>query len=355
MAYWFNVCLTGAIISTFSNRLKLGLQFQHIKFVWLTGGIILLVLLFIFLLQWKRKVRCKIGDPGLVKELTRTYSSKLFVVKFIAIALAFAAGVIAVMNLRRPAADETSSRKGIDVVVALDVSKSMLATDLPPNRLERAKQLIGKLMTALPDDRIGLVLFAGRAYLQMPLTTDYGAAQVYLSSAGPDAVPAQGTVISEALQRSAAAFNTTERRFKTVVLISDGEDHDEEAAKTAKQLAAQGMMINTIGIGSPEGSYIPDATTGQNKKDEMGNDVISKLNEEELKEIAANTNGVYIRLQDSDEAIRALLQQFSGIEKKAYGDVSLMNFQTYYWWFAAAMLLLIVVEYFIPETKKLAV
>jgi len=136
-------------------------------------------------LSWKRKVKRKIGDPSLVNALTSTYSSRLFVLKFIAIVIAFAAGVVAVMNLRKPAADETSSRKGIDVVVALDVSKSMLATDLLPNRLERAKQLVGKLMAAMPNDRIGLVLFAGRAYLQMPLTTDYGAAQVYLSSAGP--------------------------------------------------------------------------------------------------------------------------------------------------------------------------
>ncbi|MEO8403896.1 MAG: VWA domain-containing protein [Chitinophagaceae bacterium] len=330
----------------------MSLQFQHIEFIWLSGAIILFIGLFIFLLSWKRKVKRKIGDPSLVNALTSTYSSRLFVLKFIAIVIAFAAGVVAVMNLRKPAADETSSRKGIDVVVALDVSKSMLATDLLPNRLERAKQLVGKLMAAMPNDRMGLVLFAGRAYLQMPLTTDYGAAQVYLSSAGPEAVPAQGTVISEALRQSAKAFNTTERRFKTVVLISDGEDHDEDAIKTAKELAAQGMMINTIGIGSPEGSFIPDVTTGQNKKDEAGNDVVSRLNEEELKEIAASTNGVYVRLQDSDEAVRTLLGQFSGIEKKAFGDVSLMNFQTYYWWFAAAMLLLLVAEYFIPETKK---
>jgi Ca-activated chloride channel family protein len=300
-------------------------------------------------------VKKRIGDPALVKSLIGTYSHPLFTLKNILLILGFAAGVGAVLNLRRPAADETSSRKGIDVVIALDVSKSMLAADLPPNRLERAKQLITKLMDAMPNDRIGLVVFAGRAYLQMPLTTDYGAAQLYVSSASPESVPLQGTVISEALRQSSNAFNTTERRFKTVVLISDGEDHDPEAVNTAKELSARGMMINTVGIGSPEGSHIPDAITGQNKKDAMGSDVVSKLNEEELKQIAENTNGIYIRLQDSDEAVRQLVQQFSGIESKAYGDVSLMNFQTYYWWFAAAMFILLLVEYFIPETKKLAV
>lgn len=333
----------------------MGYQFQHKEFFWLFGGVILFLLLFVLLLRWKRKVKKRIGDPILVKALIGTYSPRLFTLKNILLILGFAAGVAAVLNLRRPAADETSSRKGIDVVIALDVSKSMLAADLPPNRLERAKQLITKLMDAMPNDRIGLVVFAGRAYLQMPLTTDYGAAQLYVSSASPESVPLQGTVISEALRQSSNAFNTTERRFKTVVLISDGEDHDPEAVNTAKELSAKGMMINTVGIGSPEGSYIPDATTGQNKKDETGADVISKLNEEELKQIAENTNGIYIRLQDSDEAVKQLVQQFSGIESKAYGDVSLMNFQTYYWWFAAAMFILLLAEYFIPETKKLAV
>jgi Ca-activated chloride channel family protein len=208
-------------------------------------------------------------------------------------------------------------------------------------------------MNAMPNDRIGLVLFAGKAYLQMPLTTDHGAAAMFVSSASPDAVPQQGTVVSEAIRRSANAFNATERRFKAVVLISDGEDHDPEAVNTAKELAEQGMMISTVGIGSPEGSYIPDAVTGQNKVDPAtGRAIISKLNEEELKQIAANTNGTYIRLQESDEAVKQLREHLSQIESKAYGDVSLMNFKAYYWWFAAAMLLLLLAEYFIPETKK---
>jgi Ca-activated chloride channel family protein len=229
----------------------------------------------------------------------------------------------------------------------------MLATDLAPNRLERAKQLIGKLMNAMPNDRIGLVLFAGKAYLQMPLTTDHGAASMFVSSASPDAVPQQGTVISEAIRRSAHAFNAAERRFKAVLLISDGEDHDPEAINTAKELAEQGMMINTIGVGSPDGSYIPDPLTGENKIDPAtGSAVISKLNEDVLKQVAANTNGIYIRLQESDEAVKQLQQQLSQIEAKAFADVSLINFKAYYWWFAGAMLILLLAEYFIPETKK---
>ncbi|RYZ49496.1 MAG: VWA domain-containing protein, partial [Sphingobacteriales bacterium] len=213
-------------------------------------------------------------------------------------------------------------------------------------------QMIGKLMTAMPNDRIGLVLFAGKAYLQMPLTTDHGAAMMFVSSASPDAVPQQGTVLSEAIRRSANAFNVAERRFKAVVLISDGEDHDPAAITTAKELSAQGMMINTVGIGSPEGSYIPDAATGDNKRDATGSQVISRLNEDELKQLAQNTNGVYVRLEDSDQAVAQLKAQLSQIESRAFGDVSLMNFNAYFGWFAVVMFVLVLAEYFIPETKK---
>jgi Ca-activated chloride channel family protein len=331
----------------------LNFQFLHKEFIWLFIGVGVFLLLFFLLWKWKRKVTKRIGDAALIKQLIGSYSPGLFGLKFGLLSIAFAAGVVAVMDLRKPGDAEGINRKGIDVVIALDVSKSMLATDLAPNRLERAKQLIGKLMAAMPNDRIGLVLFAGKAYLQMPLTTDHGAAAMFVSSASPDAVPQQGSIISDAIKRSAAAFNAAERRFKAVVLISDGEDHDPEAVNTAKEYSAQGLMINTVGVGSPDGSYIPDPITGENKIDPAtGSAVISKLNEDLLKQIASGTNGIYVRLQESDEAVKELQQQLSQIESKAFGDVSLMNFKAYYWWFAAAMLILLLVEYFIPETKK---
>ena len=268
------------------------------------------------------------------------------------LSLAFAAGVLAVMDLRKPGGPEGGNRKGIDVVVALDVSKSMLATDILPSRLDRAKQLVNKLMDAMPDDRIGLVLFAGKAYLQMPLTTDHGAARLFISSASPDAVPQQGTVISDAIRMSAKAFNPAERRYKAVILISDGEDHDEEAIKTAKEVSEQGMMINTVGIGSPAGANLFDPVTGESKKDETGAPVISRLNEEELKQLADNTNGVYVHLNDADDAVKTIKEQLSQIESRAYADVTLLNLNSYYWWFAIVMLVLLIAEYFIPEIKK---
>ena len=287
-----------------------------------------------------------------MKLLINNFSSRRYAVKFIFLLVALALGIIAVMNPRKPGTTDNSNRKGIDVAIALDVSKSMLAADLPPNRLERAKQFIGKLMNELPDDRIALVLFAGKAYLQMPLTADHGAASMFVSTASPDAVPQQGTVISDALNMSAKVFNSTERRFKAVVLISDGEDHNEDAVQTAKDLAEQGVMINTVGIGSSEGSAITDPATGELKKDATGTTVISKLNEESLKGIAKETNGIYIRLESSDAAVTLLKQQLSQIESKAFSDVSQMNFNTYYIWFAAAMFILLLAENFISEKKK---
>lgn len=311
-----------------------------------------MTLLFLVLLQWKKKITKRIGDERLVKGLTRDFSPLLFTLKFITVLLAFGLGVVAVMNPRKPGASEATNRKGIDIAIAMDVSKSMLATDLAPNRLERAKQFIIKLMNEMPDDRIALILFAGKAYLQMPMTVDHGAARIFVSSAGPDAVPQQGTVISDALNMSVNAFSAEDKKFKTVVLISDGEDHDEDAVTTAKKLAEQGVMINTVGIGSTDGSTIIDPATGDIKRDEAGNPVISKLNETILKEIADATNGIYIPLQGSDVAVSALTKQLSQIDRKAYTDLSQVNFKTYYAWLAAAMFILLLAETFIPERKK---
>ncbi len=328
-------------------------QFQHNEFIWLFAGLAALAGLFLLHLQWKKITAKRIGDENLVKALISNYSPKLFTLKFLLLFCAFVVGVIAVMNPRKPGESGAVNRKGIDIAIALDVSKSMLAADLAPNRLERAKQFITKLMNEMPNDRIALILFAGKAYLQMPLTTDHGAAQLYVSSASPDVVPQQGTVISDALNMSANAFNTADKKFKTVILISDGEDHDEDAINTAKKLSEQGVMINTIGIGSPEGATIIDPATGDLKKDEAGNTVISKLNEDILKEIATATNGEYLRLQGSDEAVSVLTKQLSQIDKKVFADVSQMNFKTYFLWFTAIMFILLLVENFIPERKRM--
>ena len=327
-------------------------QFQHKEFVWLFGGLLLIAAMVFLLIRWKRKVTRTIGDPKLVKLIISNYSHRLFTSKYIFLSAAFAVGVFAVMNPRKANNSGKEKRKGIDLVIALDVSKSMLAADLAPNRLIRAKQFINKLMNEMPDDRIGLVVFAGKAYLQMPLTIDHGAAQLYVAGAGPGSVPQQGTVISDALDMTAAAFNSADKKFKSVVLISDGEDHDDNAIATAKKLSERGVMINTVGLGSPGGTTIIDPETGTEKKDETGNSIISKLNEEELKKIAKATNGIYVRLQSTDETVEAIKAQLSQIDRKTFRDVSNMNFRNYFIWFATIMFVLLLIEIFIPEKKR---
>lgn len=328
------------------------LHFQYRSFAWLFLGLLLIAALFVYIVYWKKKTGERIGDPSMVNKMIRYYSANKFLVKFILIGIAFSMGVLAVMNPRKTGGTDKTQRKGIDMAIALDVSKSMLATDMAPSRLDRARQLIQKLMESMPDDRIALILFAGKAYMQMPLTADHGAASLFVTSASPDAVPQQGTVIADALEMSARVFDPAEKKFKSILLISDGEDHDPDAVRKAIELSEQGIMINTVGIGSVEGSTIPDPVTGEPKKDASGTVVISKLNEEELKSISEKTNGVYVRLATTDAAVAALKAQLAQIDRKAYGDVSLMNFTSYYTWLAMAMLLFLLLESLVTENRR---
>ena len=332
------------------------IHFDHIEYLIALGAIPIMIFLYFLLVKWKKKTEKKIGDPELVKELTGQYSPKKFALKFILFCSVFALCAFAVAGLKKADGTQKINRKGTDIMIALDVSKSMLAQDIKPNRLERAKQLISKIIDYSPDDRIGLVLFAGRAYLQMPLTFDHGAAKMYLSGASPDDVPTQGTVISDALQMSAAAFNPKEKTFKSILLISDGEDHDDEALKTTKDLAGQGIMINTIGIGSPLGAPIRDEETGQYKTNSEGQTVISKLNEEELNNIAVAGNGIYQLYSNSDNVAKNFKSQLSGIGKETnLSDSSFASFKQYFQYFLAAALALLLLEFFITEKRKLKV
>lgn len=293
----------------------------------------------------------RIGDLRLVKEMSRNHSSVKSVIKAVLLLVAFACGCIALANPRMPDKDSAEVRKGIDIVIAMDVSNSMKATDIAPNRLSRAKQFVSKLIDGLQDDRIGLVVFAGYAYAQMPLTFDYNAAKLYVSSADPANISAQGTSIGDAFDKSDILFGEDNERFKSIVLITDGETHDEDALDKLKDLVKKGVMVNTIGIGSPEGSTIVDSA-GHVKTDASGQTVISKLNEDILQKIAQNTNGLYVHLQNSDAAVKQVMTQYSQIDKKALGDTSLYNYQSFYTWFTLPMLLLLITEIFLPDRKK---
>lgn len=327
-------------------------RFQHIEYLLGLAALPFLAALFFLLLRWKKKTVARMGDPVLVKQLVKNFSPLRFLVKFILVLLAFTAVLLGAGNLQLPGAMENVRRQGVDVMLVLDVSKSMLARDSKPNRLEKAKQLLIRLTDKLENDRLGLVLFAGRAYLQMPLTTDHGAARMYIQDASPDIVPTQGTVIGEALKMANTSFNSKERKYKSIVLISDGEDHDPEAFKVAQHLAENGVMINTVGVGSPEGSPIVDPATNELKKNEQGQTVISRLNEAELQQLADVTNGRYLRLDNMDDALITLTQQLGSIEKRSLNDSEFIDYKSYFQWFLGIALLLLLTEFFLPERKN---
>ncbi|HVS97991.1 MAG TPA: VWA domain-containing protein [Puia sp.] len=324
---------------------------EHIEYLIGLAAVPLLVVTLSFLLSWKKNTAAKIGDEALVRQLVRNFSSWRFLLKSGLALLAFVVIILGAGNPQKPGSMQNVKRKGVDVMLVLDVSKSMLARDIKPSRLERAKQLLLRMVDKLDNDRIGLVLFAGRPYMQMPLTTDHGAARMYIQQAGPDAVPTQGTVIAEALQMANMAFNTKERKYKSILLISDGEDHDPDALKEAKKLAQDGVMINTVGIGTPDGSPIVDPATGELKKDDQGNVVMSKLNEAELQQLSAVTSGQYIRLDNVDDALITMTQQLENAEKKSMTDAELIDYKSYFQWFLAAALLLLVLEFFLSERR----
>lgn len=328
------------------------MRFEHSWFLLSLVLVPVLILLFILLVRWKKKTIRKIGDEKLIRQLIADYSPKRFLFKFILVLSAFILTGLGVANLQYPKQGELIQRQGVDVILVLDVSKSMLARDVRPNRLERARQLVNKLIDKLRNDRVGLVLFAGRAYLQMPLTTDHSSAKIYVNSASPESVPAQGTVIGEALTISNNAFGQKEKKFKTVVLITDGEDHDEKAMEAAGILAENGVLLHTIGVGSTEGSTLVDPITQEQKKDAQGNVVISRLNEAMLQELAKGANGTYQHLENTDQAVNNILEQINGMEQKSISDQSFINYRSFFQWFIALALALLLLDFFISERKR---
>ena len=328
------------------------LPFQYIQFLWLLLLVPLLSAVFFYARHKKKKAFRRVGDEELVKELTAGYNKPSFFQKFLLTITALLLILLSIANLRSAAGTEKISRNGIDVMIALDVSKSMMAQDIKPTRLDRAKQLLDKLMDRLDNDRIGLVVFAGKAYLQMPLTADHSAAKMYLSAASPETVPTQGTVIGDALKACYASFNTKEKKYKAVVLISDGEDHDENALQIAEQMGQQGVVISTIGIGSAEGSPIMDENN-QLKKDARGNTVITRLNEQELADIAAKGNGKYQLFTNTDAVVSGLYDELSTLDRRSVTDDSLIDYKSWFQWLLAAALLFLILELFISEVKKI--
>lgn len=327
-------------------------EFENIEF--LTGLLCLvpLVVLFFYVLQWKKRVRRKLGEARLVDQLARNYSPLRYLLKVMIVLIAIALGLIALANLRKPLRARGTKANGIDVMIALDVSKSMLSQDEKPSRLDKAKQFINQLTDKLGSNRVGLILFAGQAYLQMPLTADATATRMFVGNASPDLVPLQGTNLSAALQLSDASLDTREKKYKAVVLITDGEDHEDKALEVAKQLADHGTVLYTVGVGSPDGSPITEPGTNEYKRDENGQTIISKLNETLLKQLAQTANGSYLPLNNTSTVSDNLIDELNGLEKKTISSAGgYTEYKTYYPFFLGIAVFLLIVEIFIHERK----
>lgn len=329
-------------------------RFEHTILLLVLVLVPFLVLLYWAVIRWKKRTVKKIGDPALVQQLISNYSPARFRWKFIMIVTAFVLAAIGLANLQRADQVAQVNRQGVDVMIALDVSKSMLAEDIQPNRLQRAKLLVNKLIDELDNDRIGLVVFAGRAYLQMPLTSDHSAAKMYVNAASTASVPTQGTVIGEALQICNNAFDKEQKKFKAVILISDGEDHDEKAVEIARTMAEDGVLLHTIGIGTSSGAQIIDPDTKEVKLNADGTPVITRVNEKELMDLAMTGNGSFQLLADADAAVNRVLKEIDGMEKKTIKDNSLLNYRSFFPWFLGGAILVLILELLYPERKPMA-
>jgi Ca-activated chloride channel homolog len=323
-------------------------QFQHIGHLYALALIPLLIILFALLLVWRRKKIQKLGDEQMVTGQIRGFIPGRATFRFILLTVSLFLIIVGWANLRMGDKSEKVQRKGVDVIVALDVSKSMLATDIQPNRLTRAKQLIMSMTDKMRNDRLGLIVFAGRPYLQVPLTVDYSAVKMMLQTASPDMVPTQGTVIGDAIEMGMQSFSQNERKYKAMIIISDGEDHDENAIAKAREAAENGVIIHTVGIGSPQGATLYDPDTKAVKLDENGNPVVSKLNEDEMRAIASAGHGTYSLLQNTDGIADKLTTELEGMEQKSLGAVVFTDFTSYFQYFLLAGLIALIIEWLIP-------
>lgn len=327
-------------------------RFQHSTHLYLLALLPVLVLLFAGMLWWRQKKLKQLGDSRLIQSQLLGLIAGRPITRFVLLLVAFTAAVFGWANLQRGSGTDTVETKGVDVIIALDVSKSMLAKDLQPDRLTRARQLVLSLLDKFRNDRVGLIVFAGRAYLQVPLTIDYGAVKLMLQQARPELVPTQGTVIGEAIDLATQSFSQREKKYKALVVISDGEDHDEQAISKAEEAAGTGIIIHTVGVGSPEGAPIFDPQTKSNKLDEQGNPVISKLNETSLKSIAAGGRGTYTLLRNANDAASHIAASIDNMEARSMGTVVFNNYDSYFQYFLIAALLALVAESMIPAASR---
>ncbi len=329
-------------------------QLYNPYYLYLLLTIPVLLLVYLMFLLWKNRVRKKYGDPNLLKIMAPEKSVAKPTLKFILSLLIIGLLSLALVNPKIGTRIEKVKRRGIDIVFALDISKSMLAEDIPPSRLAKAKQIISRILDELISDRVGIIIYAGRAYPQLPITTDYGAARLFLKSVGTEIIPSQGTAIAEAVELSLNYFDDESQKNRVLVILSDGEDHEKGFQKAAKKAGEYGIIIHTVGIGTIQGGPIPDYHKGIQigyKKDREGNAIVTKLQAKTLRDIAITTKGSYINGNSTRQVVEALIEYVEGMEKKEFETHMFADYEDQFQWFLGLAIMLMMLDVFVLERK----
>jgi Ca-activated chloride channel family protein len=331
------------------------IQLDEKAYFYLLGIIPVLILLYLAFHIWKRRTQKRFADPRLLRRLAPNRSLFKPQLKFLLLLLGFSLLTIGLVNPKMGTKLETVKREGVDIVFAVDVSKSMLAEDIAPNRLEKAKRLVSEIINNLASDRVGIIAYAAQAFPQLPITTDYGAAKMFLQSMNTDMLSSQGTAINEAIELGATFFDDEDQTNRILIVISDGEDHSEGSSLDAVDRAIeQGIRIFTIGVGGAQGAPIPIKRNGvvqSLKKDIQGEVVITRLNEEILQEIALEGNGEYIDGSNTTEAVSQIGEILEQMDKMEFEAKQFAEFKDQFQWFLAAALFLLFMDIFILERK----
>ncbi len=330
-------------------------RFEYSIFLYGVALLPILVLFYYWAQQYREKALKRLGNTRTIARLMPGASPIVHRNKFILLGIAVLLLIIGLANPQWGTKTKKVKRKGIDLIIAVDVSQSMMAEDIKPNRLLRVKKFAQDFLKKTRGNNVGLILFACNAYLQVPLTTDYANVMANIKAANPGSVPSQGTTIGQAINVGSRAFKENEENHRAIVVLSDGEDHDGEAVGAAKEANDKGVLIYTVGVGSAEGSLVPVTDRGRRdyKRDETGNPIRSQLNEEMLKEIARAGDGAYFNLSaGANQVANALQKQIDNIEKKEFEQRVFDEYASYFQWFIGLGLVLILIEFLLPYRRK---
>ena len=330
------------------------LRFANIEMLWLLSTIPVFIVAYIFYTRRKRRQLEEFGDRELVEYLMPNASRVRPAVKFSIVMVALALLITAAARPQFGQTEHSEKRQGIEAIVALDISNSMLAEDVAPNRLDRAKQMLSKLMDNMVDDKVGLVVFAGDAFVQLPITCDYVSAKMFLNSISPNLIKTQGTAIGQALSTSIRCFGEQSDASRAIILITDGENHEDDAVAVAQRAKEAGIKVLVVGIGKPEGTPIPIPGTNDYIKDRQGNVVVSKLNEEMCREIAQAGGGIYVRCDNTNTATKAIQKELDTLATQEIETQVFTDYNEQYQSFALIALLLLIIDFFIFNRKNKA-